>query len=152
MQKVNVITPWYQEEVDMLVKSMADAMDKTILDLILKGENKMTNVMAELQYALDGFGYKWEDIEWSVIKLELGGFNTKKALLKPDYSNQDLEQFKKDVTSLGQYEQGGRQELYGDVVFKDGTWLSREGYDGSEWWHYNIKPTYEAHIKDLSRN
>ena len=37
MQKVNVITPWYQEEVDMLVKSMADAMDKTILDLILKG-------------------------------------------------------------------------------------------------------------------
>jgi hypothetical protein len=34
------ITLWYQEEVDMLVKSMADAMDKTIIDLILKGKIK----------------------------------------------------------------------------------------------------------------
>lgn len=113
----------------------------------------MTNVMAELQYALDKFCYRWEDIEWAVIDLELGGFNTKKALLKPDYSNQDLEQFKKDVTALGQYNSGyGHQELFGDVVFKDGTWLSRGEYDGSEWWHYNIKPTYEAYIKDLGRD
>lgn len=114
----------------------------------------MTNVMKELQYALDEFGYKWEDIEWAVLALELGGFNTKKALLKPDYSNQDLEKFEKDVTNLGQYDEGysSRQNLFGDVVFKDGTWLSRREYDGSEWWHYNIKPTYEAYIKDLGKD
>lgn len=111
----------------------------------------MTNVMKELQYALDEFGYKWEDIEWAVLELRFGGFNANKALLKPDYSNQDLEQFKKDVISLGQYDSGyGLQELFGDVVFKDGTWLSRGEYDGSEWWHYNIKPTYEAFIKDAN--
>lgn len=41
MQKVNAIIPWYQEEVDMLVKSMADETDKTIIDLVaLKGETK----------------------------------------------------------------------------------------------------------------
>ena len=39
MQKVNVITPWYQAEVDMLVKSMDDETDKTIIDSVLK-ENK----------------------------------------------------------------------------------------------------------------
>lgn len=40
MQKVNVIIPWYQEEVDILVKSMSDEMDKMIIDLALKGEEK----------------------------------------------------------------------------------------------------------------
>lgn len=112
----------------------------------------MTDVMIELQYALDGFGYKWEDIEWATLELELRGFNTKRALLKPGYSNQDLEQFKKDVTDLGQYDEGhrSRQNLFGDVVFKDGAWLSREEGNGSEWWHYNIKPTYEAFIKDAN--
>lgn len=31
------IVPWYQAEVDMLIKSMADEMDKTIINLALKG-------------------------------------------------------------------------------------------------------------------
>lgn len=30
------IIPWYQAEVDMLVKSMADETDKTIIDSVLK--------------------------------------------------------------------------------------------------------------------
>ena len=28
----------------------------------------------------------------------------------------------------------------GYIVFEDGTWLSREEYDGSEWWRYNKAP------------
>ena len=35
------------------------------------------------------------------------------------------------------------QELFGEVLFNDGTWLSRGEYDGSEWWDYNIAPTVE---------
>lgn len=76
----------------------------------------------------------------------------KNALLKPGYSDRDLNRFKNEVDSLGQYDEGyGRQQLFGDVVFNDGSWLSRHEYDGSEWWHYNIKPTYEAYIKDLGK-
>ena len=26
------------------------------------------------------------------------------------------------------------------ILFNDGTWLSREEYDGSEWWRYNKPP------------
>lgn len=40
-----------------------------------------------------------------------------------------------------EYNEGyGSQELYGYVVFTDGTWLSRGEYDGSEWWQDNRCP------------
>ena len=34
----------------------------------------------------------------------------------------------------------GTQEVSGNIVFKDGTWLDRAEYDGSEWWEYYKKP------------
>lgn len=37
----------------------------------------------------------------------------------------------------------GSQQLFGLVLFSDGTWLSREEYDGSEWWIHNVPPTIE---------
>ena len=40
------------------------------------------------------------------------------------------------------YDDGyGGQEISGFIVFKDGTWLDRREYDGSEWWEHQIKPT-----------
>jgi len=40
-----------------------------------------------------------------------------------------------------EYDDGfGGQELDGTIVFKDGTWLERGEYDGSEWWEYKCKP------------
>lgn len=43
-----------------------------------------------------------------------------------------------------EYDNGfGSQHLYGTILFKDNTWLSREEYDGSEWWHYNVPPTVD---------
>ena len=42
------------------------------------------------------------------------------------------------------YDNGfGSQHLFGYVLFSDNTWLSRETYDGSEWWIHNIPPTIE---------
>ena len=37
----------------------------------------------------------------------------------------------------------GYQQLFGYVLFDDGTWLSRGEYDGSEWWEYNKPPTVD---------
>lgn len=33
------------------------------------------------------------------------------------------------------------------IVFKDGSWLSRREYDGSEWWEYNELPTKKPNCK-----
>lgn len=42
------------------------------------------------------------------------------------------------------YDDGyGTQYLYGLVLFDDGTWLSRDEYDGSEAWNYNYPITKE---------
>src|SRR5690349_20989188 len=39
------------------------------------------------------------------------------------------------------YDNGfGSQELYGLVWLEDGTWLSRDEYDGAENWIHNILP------------
>lgn len=43
------------------------------------------------------------------------------------------------------YDNGyGGQELFGTIVFKDGTWLERAEYDGSEWWAHRKLPTEES--------
>ena len=40
-----------------------------------------------------------------------------------------------------EYDNGfGTQEIYGNIWYKDGTWSTREDYDGSEWWEYRLVP------------
>lgn len=50
-----------------------------------------------------------------------------------------------DLSSLDfLYDNGyGLQHLYGTILFKDNTWLSRWEYDGSEGWEYNKPPAVE---------
>lgn len=62
----------------------------------------------------------------------------------------------KHITSLDEldfdYDAGyGVQELYGTVYCKDSNnnpaWLTREEYDGSEWWKINTIPEFYNTIK-----
>lgn len=58
-------------------------------------------------------------------------------------SNRTEEQEKEFINILSEieYDPGyGLQELYGVVVFKNGTWLDRWEYDGSEGWKLNTIP------------
>jgi len=48
------------------------------------------------------------------------------------------------------YDNGyGGQELYGTLVFGDGSWLERFEYDGAEWWNYKQTPKMSDINKDL---
>lgn len=45
------------------------------------------------------------------------------------------------------YDNGfGSQELFGFVLYSDGTWSEREEYDGSEWWVHRKPPTINTEI------
>ena len=45
------------------------------------------------------------------------------------------------------YDSGfGRQELFGFVLYSDGTWSDREEYDGSEWWVHRVPPTINTEV------
>jgi hypothetical protein len=78
-------------------------------------------------------------IKCASIEKVLYGEIVKKAILKQNYSEEDYQRFLKDLNFS--YDSGyGSQELFGTVWLEDGTWLSREEYNGSEWWEHNFVP------------
>lgn len=106
----------------------------------------MINIMEELNDDLKREGKNWADIEWAYIRCNV---NQIEATLKPEYSMDDLEHFMEILKDMGWYDdEHGWQDLYGVVVLKQGGWFTRKEMDGAEWWQYNIKPTFEAFIKD----
>lgn len=65
------------------------------------------------------------------------------AILKSDRTKEDEKLFYETLKSIN-YDNGyGLQQLFGEIVFKDGSWLSRREYDGSEWWRLNKCPSEE---------
>lgn len=66
------------------------------------------------------------------------------AELHSTRTKDDEHKFLETLASIN-YDNGyGSQELFGTIVFKDGTWLERGEYDGSEWWEYRKLPTEES--------
>lgn len=63
----------------------------------------------------------------------------KSYILRINHLMNELRDF---IESLDfKYDSGyGGQELYGNVWLKDGTWLERGEYDGSEWWEHKVLP------------
>lgn len=105
------------------------------------------NVCKELERTMKYFSKTWDDVEWAHLKLQKEDMPEKEALLKPEFSKTDLEQFIADVENMGDYDYGfGQQELFGVVAFKSDSWLERREYDGKEWWHLATKPKYTDFI------
>lgn len=78
-------------------------------------------------------------IKCASIHTEIGNNSKRIFNLKLDYSNFELEKYYDSLNF--EYDSGyGGQELFGTVWLKDGTWLSRREYDGSEWWIQNTCP------------
>ena len=60
-------------------------------------------------------------------------------ILHSDHTLEEFEQFKKDLNF--EYDSGyGLQELSGTLWLKDGSWMTRGEYDGSEWWECHYLP------------
>lgn len=70
----------------------------------------------------------------------------KEWFLRVGYTEKEMTEF---LNSLDfSYDAGyGGQELFGTVWLKDGTWLSRGEYDGSEWWEHNKLPEIPTKLK-----
>ena len=74
----------------------------------------------------------------------LGSSNSEELIiLKDKHTQKDLNSFLKKLDF--DYDSGyGLQFLYGTVWLKDGTWLERREYDGSEWWEHKVLPEIPA--------
>jgi hypothetical protein len=90
------------------------------------------NARQELQREFDRIGKK---PVCAMIHDAWGSGDGILVLLKKGYTDQEFEQFMHDLDF--DYDAGyGMQYIDGTVWFDDGTWLSRNEYDGSEWWVY----------------
>lgn len=96
-------------------------------------ERKMINAKDELLLALANANQSLKDVV---------AFNIYYESFKEDKS---LKGTTLVLSSLDfEYDEGyGSQHLYGTILFKDSTWLSRWEYDGSEGWEYNKPPTVD---------
>jgi len=96
-----------------------------------------TNALEELKHSLDGAQKKIEDIDYGYI-IYTPNYRESNLILDTQGSITLV-----DVSKLNfEYDSGyGSQEVYGTIVFKDGSWLERGEYDGSEWWDYKSCPS-----------
>ena len=71
--------------------------------------------------------------------------------LKSQRTLEDEKLFLNTLKTINYNEGYGIQELYGTIVFKDGSWLDRYEYDGSEHWQMNSLPE-EPDWKEVLNN
>lgn len=89
---------------------------------------------------------KQSKVRCALITHELSYDDYKTITLKEGYSTQDFSEFISEMDF--NYDNGfGLQELDGTIWLMDGTWCTREEYDGSEWWRYNKSPTIPEILK-----
>lgn len=96
------------------------------------------NARKELDVMLKHINKSKKDIKRLVVIYYIFGSTSKKATTIEELNNIN-------------YDAGfGSQELYGTVVFNDGSWLERYEYDGSERWVYKETPSDETlnHLYD----
>ena len=60
-------------------------------------------------------------------------------ILKINHTEEDFQNFLESL-DFEYDEDYGLQELSGTIWLKDGTWCTRDEYDGSEWWDYKSLP------------
>ena len=74
--------------------------------------------------------------------------NDRLYLLRDGHTQDELNAFYQSLNFS--YDNGyGGQELYGIVWLKDGTWLERGEYDGSEWWEHRALPEIPDELKGV---
>ena len=101
--------------------------------------------------AYGGFFYKaWRP---NTPMMSLRGSRYKNESLRislpPDHTDKQVDEF---INSMDfEYDDGyGIQEVFGLIVFTDGTWISRGEYDGSEWWENHECPSFDNAVEHIN--
>lgn len=99
----------------------------------------MTNAKQELLGAVEDTA----KIKCASIRYQGLEGKASQITLKVNYSEKEYNEFLNSL-DFGYDDGFGIQELYGIVWLEDGTWLSRDEYDGSEWWIHHVLPDIPA--------
>jgi hypothetical protein len=108
----------------------------------------MQNAGEELRKAIKGY-----TVTCAFISLGYPHDEDSTAFVLPiSHTPEDLEAYLNKLDGI-RYDSGyGGQNLFGNVWFSNGEWLSRGEYDGSEWWMHVKCPNVPAECIDLTGN
>jgi hypothetical protein len=104
------------------------------------------NARKELQKELHDIGKTMNDVKYLYVRFEKPLYTTKAEDI---CEFQEKGNFDLSILDFDYDENYGSQQLYGYVVFADGSWLERNNVDeddyslGDEWWEYKKTPTKE---------
>lgn len=101
----------------------------------------MENLKKETLNNITSSNHTINDIAWAkVVYIPLFVDEPTSHILKLNHSEDELKDF---INSLDyNYDDGyGTQEVYGEIVFNDNSWLERFEYDGSERWDLKKTPS-----------
>ena len=113
------------------------------IEEVLKQNNKTTNDIKCLQIQLGG----GEPVE--IDGRMYGGHNGNPVKSFTIPVNHDVDEFGQTLCDMSNntYDNSyGGQELFGMIWMKNGDWLERGEYDGSEWWEYKTCPEIPAEL------
>ena len=92
-------------------------------------------------------GYDYDTIFYEADESEVVGI-TKFEYHIPEMSTQEDIDAVYKAMSLTPYDNSyGTQHLFGMIWMKNGDWLERHEYDGSEWWEYKTCPDIPEHLQ-----
>lgn len=101
------------------------------------------NARKELEDIISSTGI---DVDCAALEINVLYQAPRAILLMQGYSMQDLSDFMNRLDF--EYDNGyGDQLLYGTVWCRDGTWLYRHEYDGSECWIHAVCPKIDYRLK-----
>lgn len=102
--------------------------------------NARQEFIEHVNRALGYIGRGEHDVKCASVSYEsIFDDETQVASLPVDWSEDEFDFFLKKLNF--NYNDGfGVQEVYGIIWYTDGSWSTREEYDGSEWWVHNILP------------
>ena len=103
----------------------------------------MINARTELSKILEGKNIECVNI---ILGSEWDEYDPlREIILVKNYTIKQFETFAKEMDF--EYDSGfGSQKIKGFVWLKDGTWLERGEYDGSEWWTHKIRPSIPLNL------
>jgi len=61
-------------------------------------------------------------------------------MLYPDHTDEEFTEWFLKINEINYHKGYGGQELFGTIWLKNGLWMTRDEYDGSEWWDLHKRP------------
>ena len=84
--------------------------------------------------------------QYVVVGAVISFFDSDKFTLNPGYSTEEYDNFLKFLDR--EYDNGYGGELFGYIFCKNGVWMERGEYDGSEWYNTYKYPDFKEHFDE----